>query len=84
LTLLGFLGLVLAWRKHPFETIRYGGVLFLFPMMYYFSHPEAYRMRPIDPLLVILGCYAILRLREPAGKRTEIVEDAAIVGGPLR
>ena len=33
-------------------------------------------MRPIDPLLVILGCYAILRLREAARKRTELVEDA--------
>lgn len=76
LTLLGLLGLFLAWRQHPYETIRYGGVLFLFPLMYYISHPEAYRMRPIDPLLVILGCYAILRLREAARKRTELVEDA--------
>jgi hypothetical protein len=24
--------------------------------MYYFVHPEAYRMRPLDPCLVILGC----------------------------
>jgi 4-amino-4-deoxy-L-arabinose transferase-like glycosyltransferase len=76
LTLLGLLGLFLAWRRHPYEAIRYGGVLFLFPMMYYFSHPEAYRMRPIDPLLVILGCYAILRLREPARMPAELVEDA--------
>ncbi len=29
-TLLGFLGLVFAWRDTPFEAIRYGGVLFLF------------------------------------------------------
>jgi 4-amino-4-deoxy-L-arabinose transferase-like glycosyltransferase len=64
LTLLGLAGLFLAWREHPFEAIRYGGVLFLFPAMYYFSHPEPYDMRPLDPLLVILGCYAILRFRQ--------------------
>jgi 4-amino-4-deoxy-L-arabinose transferase-like glycosyltransferase len=71
LTLLGFIGLFLAWRRHPFEAFRYGGVLFLFPLMYYFSHPEAYRMRPVDPLIVILGCYAILRWRGRAGEEAE-------------
>jgi len=70
LTLLAILGVFLAWQRRPFEAIRYGGVLFLFPMMYYFIHPEAYRMRPLDPLIVILGCYAILTLRGRAGENT--------------
>lgn len=73
LTLLAFLGLFLAWRKKPYETLRYGGVLFLFPMMYYFAHPEPYHMRPLDPLIVILGCSAILTLRELAAERAERV-----------
>jgi 4-amino-4-deoxy-L-arabinose transferase-like glycosyltransferase len=68
LTLLGLIGLFLAWRRKPFEAIRYGGVLFLFPVMYYFSHPEPYHMRPLDPLLVILGCSAILAWRGRAGE----------------
>jgi hypothetical protein len=38
--------------------------------MYYFIHPEAYRMRPLDPLFVILGCSAILTLRGRAGEFT--------------
>jgi hypothetical protein len=63
--------LFLAWRRRPFEAIRYGGVLFLFPVVYYFTHPEPYHMRPVDPLLVILCCYAILTLRGQAGKGTE-------------
>jgi len=63
LTLLTILGVFLAWRRNPFEALRYGGVLFLFPFMYYFIHPEAYRMRPLDPLMVILVCFAILTLR---------------------
>jgi hypothetical protein len=63
LTLIGLAGLILAWRQTPFEAFRYGGVLFLFPVMYYFTHPEPYDMRPLDPLLLMLGCYAVYRLR---------------------
>ena len=70
LTLLGLIGLFLAWRKRPFEVIRYGGVLFLLPFMYYFAHPEPYHLRPLDPLLVILGCQVILALRERFAERT--------------
>jgi len=76
LTLLGLLGLFLAWRQSPFEAIRYGGVLFLFPVMYYFTHPEPYHMRPLDPLLVILGCYAILKLRGQVEESAIRVTDA--------
>ena len=68
LTLLGLLGLLLAWRERPFEVIRYGGVLFLFPVMYYFTHPEPYDMRALDPLLAILSCFAILALRARASE----------------
>jgi 4-amino-4-deoxy-L-arabinose transferase-like glycosyltransferase len=64
LTLLALLGLLTAWRETPFEAIRYGGVMFLFPIMYYFAHPKPYHLRPLDPLLVILGCHAILAWRE--------------------
>jgi 4-amino-4-deoxy-L-arabinose transferase-like glycosyltransferase len=71
LTLLGLLGLVIAWRDTPFEALRYAGVLFLFPLIYYFSHPEPYHLRPVDPLLVILGCQAILVLRERGRVRSE-------------
>jgi 4-amino-4-deoxy-L-arabinose transferase-like glycosyltransferase len=80
LTLLGILGLLMAWRNTPFETIRYAGVLFLFPVMYYFSHPEPYHLRPLDPLLVILGCYAILSLLKRRKERNALqVETTAVV-----
>jgi 4-amino-4-deoxy-L-arabinose transferase-like glycosyltransferase len=72
LTLMGLLGLLVAWRKEPFEAIRYGGVLFLFPIMYYFTHPEPYHMRALDPLIVILGCEAILALREHLKERAAL------------
>jgi 4-amino-4-deoxy-L-arabinose transferase-like glycosyltransferase len=70
LTLLGLLGFVVAWRDTPLEALRYAGVLFLFPLIYYFTHPEPYHLRPVDPLLVILGWQAILVLRERGRKRS--------------
>ncbi len=59
ITLMGLLGFIAAWNDRRAEAIRYGGILFFYPLMYYFVHPEAYRMRPLDPLLVILGCRAL-------------------------
>ena len=73
LTLLALIGLFLAWQRRPLEAIRYGGVLFLFPVVYYFTHPEPYHMRPLDPLLAILGCYAILTL---SGRRRREIDSA--------
>jgi hypothetical protein len=40
----------------------------LFPVVYYFSHPEPYHMRTLDPLMVILGCFAILSWGERKAK----------------
>jgi 4-amino-4-deoxy-L-arabinose transferase-like glycosyltransferase len=66
LLLLAVMGLIVAWRRNKVDAIRFGAVLFLFPLMYYFVHPEAYRMRPIDPLIVILGSFAVVTWRERA------------------
>jgi hypothetical protein len=60
LTLLALTGLVLARRRARWEAVRYGGVMSLFPIVYYFSHPEPYHMRTLDPLVVILGCYVVV------------------------
>ena len=78
LTVLGLLGLVTAWRKTPYEAIRYGGVLFLFPVMYYFTHPEPYHLRPLDPLLLILCCHAILAWRERVKARAALRARATV------
>jgi 4-amino-4-deoxy-L-arabinose transferase-like glycosyltransferase len=68
LTLLGVCGLWIAWRHRRFEAIRFAGVLFLFPIVYYFTHPEPYHLRPLDPLLATLGCYAILTWTRKSGE----------------
>jgi 4-amino-4-deoxy-L-arabinose transferase-like glycosyltransferase len=89
LTLMGIAGLFLAWRGEPFDAIRYGGVLFIFPIMYYFSHPEPYDMRALDPIVVVLGVYAILRMvarnRERASEAAwpgVLVEDTGLLAEP--
>jgi 4-amino-4-deoxy-L-arabinose transferase-like glycosyltransferase len=79
LTLLAIAGLSALWRRERVEAIRYGGVLFLFPMMYYFSHPEPYHLRPLDPVMVMLGCYAIAAWREQAQERISFWEAQAAI-----
>lgn len=64
LLLLAALGIAFAWRRHRYDALRYGSVLLVFPLLYCFTHPQAYYMRPLDPVFVVLGCYAIRRLVE--------------------
>jgi hypothetical protein len=66
LTLLSLTGLLLAWYRKNLDFVRYGGVMFLLPIIYYFSHPEPYHMRALDPLVVILGSFALVTWREHA------------------
>ena len=39
-------------------------------------------MRPLDPLLLILGCYAILTLRGRAGESMDCATAEEASGGP--
>ena len=34
-------------------------VFAFFPLAYYFSHPETYYFRPVDPLIVVLAAYFV-------------------------
>jgi 4-amino-4-deoxy-L-arabinose transferase-like glycosyltransferase len=79
LTLLGITGLFLVWRRNRFDAIRYAIVLFLFPVMYYFNHPEPYHMRPLDPLIVILGCFAIITVRQRLKQSTAVTAPARAI-----
>ena len=83
ITLMGLLGLLTAWRKTPFEAIRYGGVLFLFPIIYYFAHPEPYHLRWLDLLIAVLGCHAILSLRERVKARAALLAIPEAASGVL-
>jgi 4-amino-4-deoxy-L-arabinose transferase-like glycosyltransferase len=60
LTLLALAGLRRAFRVQPMVALRFALVLLCFPVAYYLSHPEAYYLRPLDPLIDILAMYAVL------------------------
>jgi hypothetical protein len=70
---------LLAWRRNRIECLRIGGVLFLFPLMFYFTHPEPYHLRPLDPLLVVLGCQAILTLRDRIRERAGVASNSGVL-----
>jgi 4-amino-4-deoxy-L-arabinose transferase-like glycosyltransferase len=64
---LGLLGLWRAFQRKRDGAIRFAGVLLFFPLTYYISHPEAYYFRPLDPLILILGMYAVTGLMRQRG-----------------
>lgn len=66
LTAMSIAGLVLLWKRSRFNALRFATVMIVFPMIYYFNHPEPYHMRAIDPLIVMLGCFAVATWRERA------------------
>jgi 4-amino-4-deoxy-L-arabinose transferase-like glycosyltransferase len=59
MSLLGLWGLSLVWRRDRALAVRFAIVLLFFPMTYYFSHPETYYFRPVDPLIVVLAAVAV-------------------------
>jgi len=59
LTILGFVGLRRVFHRDPPLGVRFAIVLLFFPMAYYFSHPETYYFRPVDPLIVVLSAVAL-------------------------
>ena len=47
------------FRHSAAVAIAFAIALFLFPVVYYFTHAEDYYRRPIDSLFVILAVYAV-------------------------
>ena len=62
-TAMAFVGLGRAFRANRLGAAPYAITLLFFPVIYYFTHPEVYFMRPLDPLVVILAAYAFTSRR---------------------
>ena len=85
ITLLALAGLFYASRTYPAEAVRYALILLVYPVVYYLVHPETYYLRPIDPILLILGCYALVRIRQQmrSGSLVEHEVSSMKVGTPV-
>lgn len=59
MTILGLLGLWRVFRVDSSMGVRFAIVLLFFPLPYYFTHPETYYFRPVDPIIVVLAAVAI-------------------------
>ncbi|MGB6482675.1 MAG: glycosyltransferase family 39 protein [Candidatus Acidiferrales bacterium] len=60
LTVFAFLGLRRAWQQGgAAAAMPYVIAFVFFPLVYYFTHPEDYYRRPIDPMMVALAAGAI-------------------------
>ena len=59
MTVLGLLGLRRVFQRDSSLGVRFAIVLFFFPLPYYFTHPETYYFRPVDPLIVVLAAVTI-------------------------
>ena len=77
MTILGLLGLRRVLKLDPALAVRFAIVLFFFPLAYYFSHPETYYFRPVDPMIVVLAAVAVaahngVPSKPIAGPRTRV------------
>jgi Dolichyl-phosphate-mannose-protein mannosyltransferase len=59
MTILALIGVRRVFQRDRPLGIRFAIVLLFFPLAYYFSHPETYYFRPVDPLIVVLAAVAI-------------------------
>ncbi len=59
MTALALAGLRRTWRADAGLATRFAIVFSFFPLAYYFSHPETYYFRPMDPFIVVLAAYFV-------------------------
>jgi len=54
---LALIGMRRLWRQDPPLIVPFLLLMAFFPLTYYFTHPEVYYMRPLDPFIVVLAAY---------------------------
>ena len=67
MTVLALAGLRRVYRTDAGLGARFAIVFVFFPLAYYFSHPETYYFRPVDPLIVVLAAYFVTERFNRAG-----------------
>jgi hypothetical protein len=57
----------------PNKASLFALMLLVFPLPYYFSHPDLTYRQPIEPIIVMLVAYALVPARESATEHVEAV-----------
>lgn len=65
-------------RVNEALSVRFVIVFAFFPLVYYFSHPETYYLRPIDPLIVVLAAYFVTQNFATIHTAKEKLPEAAV------
>jgi 4-amino-4-deoxy-L-arabinose transferase-like glycosyltransferase len=64
LTMLALIGLRRAFQQHLPFGLPYALLLLTFPLIYYFTSPEVYYRRPLDPMILALAIFALAGRKE--------------------
>jgi 4-amino-4-deoxy-L-arabinose transferase-like glycosyltransferase len=70
LSLLAWLGMVLALRRKGLEAVPYALVVLIFPLVYYITHVFSTYRHPIEPVIVLLAAYSMVSILEIVGTRS--------------
>jgi 4-amino-4-deoxy-L-arabinose transferase-like glycosyltransferase len=69
LSLLAWMGMVLALRRKGLEAVPYALVVLVFPLVYYVTHVFSTYRHPIEPVIVLLAAYLMVSTVEAVGTR---------------
>jgi 4-amino-4-deoxy-L-arabinose transferase-like glycosyltransferase len=67
ISLLAWAGCILSLRRKPLGAIPFAIVLLIFPSIYYITHTWPTYRHPMEPVMVLLGSYAVLSAVEYLG-----------------
>jgi hypothetical protein len=67
ISVLAWLGLILALKRDPMNAAPYAVVLLIFPVVYYITHAFPTYRHPIDPVILLLAAWVLISAAETAG-----------------
>lgn len=69
LSLLAWMGMVLALRRKGLDAVPYALVILIFPLVFYITHVFSTYRHPIESVILLLATYAMVAIGEMVGKR---------------
>lgn len=82
ISLLAWLGLVLAIRQRGNEALPHAIVMVIFPLVYYITHTVSTYRHPIEPVILLLAAMAIIRVAEISGEMVRHRQHGTVDGSP--